>query len=85
VTGFGSSEVHEYTLDSGNLLFRRITDSTTTANLNSNRVKLNSLSFTGLGDTTGKPTIKITFELETIKSEKGGPKTQIFETLVGIR
>lgn len=85
VTGFFSSEVHEYTLDSGNLLFTRISTSTNTANLNSNRVKVNSLSFTRLGSILGKPTIKIAFELETTQAEKGGPKKQSFETVVGTR
>ena len=80
------SETHIYTLSGANLEYEQIAGpSTQTANINSNKVVVNSLNFQRLGSSGGKPTLKITFELEGIKRERSGPTQKVFETVVGIR
>ena len=81
-------ETHIYLLMGTNLEYQKQTGpppTTQAANVNSNQTKLNSITFTRLGTIGGKPTIKITFQLETSKSQKGGPKVQNFEVVVGQR
>jgi len=80
------TDIHTYTLSGTNLEYQETVGlNTETANLNSNRTIVNSLTFERLGNPGGKPTIKITLELETTKSEKGGPKQKTFEAVVGTR
>jgi len=80
------TETHTYTLTSNNLEYRKTVGSNTqTANLNSNLTKINSLIFQRLGSTSGKPTVKITFEIEDLKGTKGKPVKKTFETVVGVR
>jgi type II secretory pathway pseudopilin PulG len=80
------ADTHTYTLAGTSLEYQEtVGASTTTANLNSNQTQVNSLTFERLGNLGGKPTIKVTFELETTKREKGGPKQKTFETVVGTR
>ncbi len=80
------TETHTYTLSGTNLEYQETVGlNTETANLNSNRIIINSLTFERLGNPGGNPTIKITLELEATKSEKGGPKQKTFEVLVGTR
>lgn len=55
------------------------------ANINSNQTKVNSISFQRLGNSSGKHTFKITFNLEGATSQKGGPEQKTFETVVGLR
>lgn len=80
------TETHTYTLVGNNLEYQKLVGpNTQTANLNSNLTKINSLSFQRLGNTNGKHTIKITFEIEDLKGKKGGPLKKTFETVVGLR
>jgi len=82
------TETHTYSLVGANLEYQKETrppPTTQTANISSNFIEVNSLSFQRFGTTNGKHTIKITFELEAIKSGKGGPKQKTFETVVGTR
>ena len=79
-------DTHTYTLSGTDLEYQETVGlNTETANLNSNRTIVNSLTFERLGNPGGKPTIKITLELETTKSEKAGPKQKTFEAVVGTR
>ena len=81
-------ETHTYSLVGTDLEYQRQTGPpplTQTANVNSNQTRVNSILFQRLGNTNGQPTIKITFQLETSKSQKGGPKVKTFEALVGQR
>jgi len=55
------------------------------ANINSNNTKVNSISFQRLGNSAGKHTFKITFDLEGTTVQKGGPEQKTFETVVGLR
>jgi len=82
------SETHTYSLNGTNLEYQRETGpppTTQTANLNSNLTRINSISFQRLGNTGGKHTIKIVFEIEDIKGRKGGAVKKTFETVVGLR
>jgi hypothetical protein len=80
------AETHTYTLAGNNLQYQKtVGTNTQTANLNSNLTKINSLSFQRLGNTNGKHTIKITFEIEDLKGKKGGPTKKTFESVVGLR
>ena len=80
------SETHTYSLNNNNLEYQEIVGpNTQTANLNSNLTRINSISFQRLGNTNGKHTIKITFEIEDLKAKKGGPLKKTFETVVGLR
>ena len=80
------TETHTYSLNGGSLEYQEIVGpNTQTANINSNLTKINSLSFQRLGNTNGKHTIKITFEVEDLKGKKGGPLKKTFETVVGLR
>jgi type II secretory pathway component PulJ len=82
------TETHTYSLVGANLEYQKETGpppTTQTANINSNFIEVNSLSFQRLGTTNGKHTIKITLELEATKSGKGNPEQKIFETVVGTR
>ena len=81
-------ETHTYSLVGTDLEYQRQTGPpplTQTANVNSNQTRVNSILFQRLGNTNGQPTIKITFQLETSRSQKGGPKVKTFEVLVGQR
>lgn len=82
------SETHNYTLAGTNLEYQKETGpppTIQTANINNNLTRVNSLSFQRLGSSGGRHTIRITFELEAVKREKGGPKQKTFETVVGTR
>jgi len=80
------AETHTYILVGNNLEYRKTVGSNTqTANLNSNLTKINSISFQRLGSTSGKPTVKIIFEIQDLKGTKGKPVKKIFETVVGTR
>ena len=82
-------ETHTYTLLGQDLQYTKQTPppgaSTQTGNLNSDLTKINSITFQRLGNVGGKPTIKITFEIEDIQGEKGKLVKNTFETAVGIR
>ena len=82
-------ETHTYTLLGQSLQYTKQTPppgaSTQTGNLNSDLTKINSITFQRLGNVGGKPTIKITFEIEDIQGEKGKLVKNTFETAVGIR
>ncbi len=80
------SETHTYTLNSFNLEYQEtVGPNTQTGNLNSNRTKVNSLSFERLGSVDGNPTMKVMFELEGTTAKKGGPDQKTFETVVSQR
>lgn len=82
------TEIHTYTLSIPNLEYQKETGPpaiTTIANINSNQTKVNTLNFQRLGNAAGKPTVKITFGIEAVRSAKGEPKTKTFETVVGAR
>jgi hypothetical protein len=82
-------ETHTYQLSGNNLDYQREvflpTPSTQSANLNSNLTKINSISFQRLGGGSGKPTVKIIFEIEDQKGSKGGPILKTFETVLVLR
>jgi type II secretory pathway component PulJ len=82
------SETHTYNLLGTNLEYQKETGPPTviqTSNVNSSYTKVNSLNFERLGNSSGKHTIKITFELEGTQAQKGGPVQKTFITLVGLR
>ena len=80
------SETYTYTLNGSDLEYQEtIGPNSQTGNLNSNRTKVNSLTFERLGNTSGNPTIKITFELEATTAKKGGAEQKTFETVVNKR
>lgn len=80
------SETHTYTLNGSDLEYQEtIGPNSQTGNLNSNRTKLNYLTFERLGNTGGNPAIKITFELEGTTAKKGGAEQKTFATVVSQR
>lgn len=82
------TENHSYNLIGTDLEYAKETSPpprTQTANLNSNLTRVNSLTFQRLGNVNGNHLVKINFELEVVKRQKGGPSTKTFETVVGIR
>ena len=80
------TETHTYTISGSNLAYEKVAGTNTqTANINSNKVFVTSLNFQRLGNNGGKPTVKITMELEAVKKDKTGPAKKTFETVVGIR
>lgn len=62
-----------------------ITDDVDTQRLNSIGTKVSGLSFTKIGNPTGKPTIQIEFTLRSAVEEAGGPETKDFKTTIGLR
>lgn len=84
-----AGETHTYRLLNGNLEYERVKPppqpENQLANLNTNLTRINSLSFQRVGSSTGKPTIKINFQMEDVKGSKGGPNIKTFETIVGLR
>lgn len=56
-----------------------------TDRLTSNSVKAPTLSFTHIANPGGKPTIKITFTLESTTPTKSGIESKNFETVVSLR
>ncbi|MCH7541192.1 prepilin-type N-terminal cleavage/methylation domain-containing protein [Patescibacteria group bacterium] len=82
------TEDHSYNLAGTDLEYAietRPPPRTQTANFNSNLTKVTSLTFQRLGNVNGNHLIKINFELEVVKRQKGVPNTKTFETVVGIR
>ena len=81
-------ETHTYSLVDTNIDYQEETGpppNIQNANINSNRTKVNSLTFKRLGNSGGKHTIKVTFELEGTQPQKGGPEQKTFETVVSLR
>lgn len=72
---------YTYGLSGGNL---QLTDTTGSANLNSGTV-VSNLSFTKLGNTSGKNTIRYTFTLTSTTKHTGQPDSQTFTSTVGRR
>lgn len=84
--GFSPTETHVYSLAGNYISFQgSVGVSLQPANLNSNQTKITNLKFIRLGTVTGKPTVKISFDLESVKPLKQGINKQSFETLVGTR
>jgi len=82
------TETYTYNRVGTNLQYEKIfgpPPTTITANTNSSFTKVTSLNFQRLGNISGKPTIKVSFQLEAVKKEKSGPKQKNFETVVGVR
>ncbi len=77
-----SSTTYTYSL-SGNDL--QLNDSTSTANLNDNTVKVSSLSFQRLGNVSGKPTITYTFTVTGLSFTHGVNSAQTFTSTVELR
>src|SRR4029079_5452581 len=72
-----------YALSNGNLI---LTTASSSSNLNSFGTTISNLSFTRLGNTSGKPTVKINFTVTGSIKETGGKiETQTFETTAGLR
>ena len=83
---FSPVETHNYLLVGNDLLYQRTSGgSTQSAKLNSNQNRLNFLWFSNISTGSAKPTIKILFELEAVRTTKQGPTRQTFETVVGSR
>jgi len=80
------TETHTYTLSGSNLAYERTVGANTqTANINRNKVVVTSLNFQRLGNSGGKPTVKVTMELESVKREKAGPAKKMLKTVIGTR
>lgn len=79
------SETHVYSLSANNLDFQNQSIASQSARLNSNLVKVNLLSFQRLGNSGGKPTLKVNFTLENQSQTKQGIVTKNFELVVGTR
>lgn len=77
-----SGVVSTYALDSGNLVK---TTSGVSANLNGLDTSLNSLTFKNIGNSGGKPTIQITYNIESKIFVSGGNESQTITTTVGTR
>lgn len=80
-----SSNTYTYTHTGTDLELQETGATTRTTLVNSTRVTVNSISFEHVGNTNGKPTVKITFEIESATKVKGGSVKQTFETVVGLR
>lgn len=77
-----NSVPYTYSVVSGNL---QLNDNTNTDIINSYDSIISGLTFQRLGNAGGDNTIKITFTLTSRTVPKSGPKTQNFETTVGLR
>lgn len=77
-----SSVTYTYSLNNGNLI---LDEGGVSAKLNGVDTQITSLSFTKIGNSSGKPTVQIIF---TIASRAVGPNVdspKVFQTTVGLR
>lgn len=78
-----NSTTYTYALASGNL---QLTDSSGTNNLNGIDTTLSALSFTRLGNASGRDTIRVAFTItSTIKRTGTGVESKTVQTTVGLR
>ena len=77
-----SGVTYIYALSSGSL---RLTQGAQTNNLNSVGTKISGLNFTRLGNTTGKPTVQVTYTITSDTVLPSGPETKTVSTVIGTR
>jgi type II secretory pathway pseudopilin PulG len=75
-------ENYIFDVDNGIL---EVTNSNGTFALNSNDIQVTNISFTRLGNLSGRNSIDINLELTTVAEETSGPRSEIFNTTISLR
>jgi type II secretory pathway pseudopilin PulG len=77
-----SGVTYTYALSGGNL---QLTQGVQTDDLNGVGSTISGLNFTGLGNTTGKHTIQVTYTVTSDTVLPSGPETKTISTVIGTR
>ena len=74
---------YTYTVNNGNLVLTNSLEAN--APLNGYNTTVSNVSFTRLGNTTGKQVITLTFTLTSKTTRQSGPEVKTFQTTIGVR
>ena len=77
-----NGENFDYKVISGSL---QLTNNSGTDNLNGNQTKMDSISFTKLGNSGGKETVQIQMTISSITQRASGSETRAYQTTLGRR
>ena len=73
---------YNYVINSNNLT---LTDAIGTEKLNTTDTRISNLTFTRLGNTSGKNTIRLQYAITSSVSRISGPQVENFQTTIGLR
>ena len=75
-------ENFNYQVVGGNI---ELTNNFGTEKLNSNQTKIDTISFTKIGNTGGKETVQVKLSISSVPQAQAGPEIRTYQTTLGVR